>query len=180
MAASTKAPVSTAGTRKPKGGQAKVFGLTTTGTQNSAAVLNSIGGRGADARPAWPSIFKLMQADTSERFAHGGEGDWQRLAKETVESKARKRQDPRIMRASGALFKSLTADKGRGALRRKSRYQLTYGTSVFYARFHQTGKGVPKRELITVDAALARQIVDALERYVAKGELPERLRPGGF
>jgi phage gpG-like protein len=178
--ASTKAPVSKAGVRKPKGGQAKVFGLTTTGTQNSAAVLNSIGGRGADARPAWPAIFKLMQADTGQRFDRGGEGDWQKLAEATIDAKARKHQDPRIMRASGALYKSLTGDRGRGALRRKSRYQLTYGTSVFYARFHQLGKGVPKRELITVDAALARRIVDALERYVSKGELPERLRPGGF
>jgi phage gpG-like protein len=178
--ASTKAPVSTTGVKKPKGGQAKVFGLTTTGTQESAAVLNSVGGRGADARPAWPVIFKLMQADTAERFNRDGEGDWQKLAASTIDAKARKHQDPRIMRASGALYKSLTGDTGRGALRRKSRYQMRYGTSVFYARFHQTGKGVPKRELITVDAALTRQIVDALERYVSKGELPERLRPGGF
>jgi phage gpG-like protein len=168
------------GARKPRGAQGKVFGFTTTGTQKSAAVLNSIGGRGADARPAWPSIFKLMQADTAERFNRDGEGDWQRLAEATIDAKARKHQDPRIMRASGALYKSLTGDRARGALRRKSRYQMRYGTTVFYARFHQMGKGVPKRELITVDAALTRRIVDALESYASKGELPERLRPGGF
>lgn len=181
MARDTRAAVSTAGARKPRGGQAKVFGFTTTGTQNAAAVLESVGGRGADARPAWPTIFGLMQVDTKERFDTRGAGKWDALADATVETKARKHLDPRIMRARGALERSLVADRGRGALRRKSRYQMRYGTTVFYAQFHQEGHGVPKRLLIDVNANMQTLIVRALERWVAKGELPERLQKGsGF
>ena len=173
----TTASVSNKGARKPKGGQAKVFGLTTTGTQEAAAALNSIAGRGADARPAWPSIFKLMQGDTEHRFDSQGLGRWPALAAVTQETKARKHQDPRVMRVTGALQKSLTADRARGALRRKSRYQLRYGTSVFYARFHQKGvRGkLPERVLIDVDATLTKRIVDSLEVWVSKGTLPSRL-----
>ena len=175
MAPTTKAGVSTAGVKKPRGGQAKVFGFTTTGTQEAASVLESVGGRGADARPAWPAIFGIMRADTLARFDRDGRGEWKPLSPVTVESKARKRQDPRIMRATGALERALVADRGRGALRRKSRYQMRYGTTIFYAHFHQEGRGVPARPLIRVTKAMEKQIVVTLERYVSKGDLPERL-----
>lgn len=180
MTPPTKAGVSTAGVRKPRGGQAKVFGITTTGVNRNADVLDSIAGRGADARPAWPTIFKLMQADTEDRFDHDGKGLWKPLAEITKETKARKNQDPRIMRATGALERSLIADRTRGAIRKKSRYQLVYGSKVFYARFHQSGAGVPKRELVLVTPTLSRAITRTLEQYVVKGTLPDRLRPGGF
>jgi hypothetical protein len=173
--APTKAGVSTKGARKPKGGQAKVFGIATTGDARAAQVLDSVGGRGADARPAWPGILKMMQGDTAERFDTKGRGLWRPLAPATIAAKARKNQDPRIMRATGALHRSLTLDRGRGALRRKSKYQMRYGSTVFYAQFHQEGHGVPKRILVEADAALQRRIVDALERYVVQGELPDRL-----
>jgi hypothetical protein len=174
----TKAGVSKAGTRKPKGGQAKVFGITTTGQNKAANVLNSIGGRGADARPAWPAIFTLFTGYEKERFDALGPG-WPPLAEATKESKARKGHDPRLMRATGALEKSLVADRARGGIRKKSRYQLTFGSKVFYARFHQTGRGTPKRVLVEVTPELSRDVTHALERFVVKGDLPDRLKPGG-
>jgi hypothetical protein len=174
----TKAGVSKAGVKKPKGGQAKVFGITTTGQNKSADVLNSIGGRGADARPAWPAIFTLFTGYSEKRWQEEGPG-WPPLAESTKETKARKNQDPRLMRVTGALQKSLVADRARGGIRKKSRYQLVYGSKVFYARFHQTGRGTPKRVLVEVTPELSRDITGALERFVVKGDLPDRLKPGG-
>lgn len=165
--------------RKPKGGSAKVFGITTAGQVKSAHVLKSIGGRGADARPAWPAIFSLFTAYGEKRFTELGPG-WPPLAEATKETKARKNQDPRLMRVTGALQKSLVADRARGGIRKKSRYQLTYGSKVFYARFHQAGKGVPKRVLVEVTPPLASDLTRALERYVVKGDLPDRLKPKGI
>jgi phage gpG-like protein len=153
--------------------QPKRFGIKTTGDRKAAQALESIGGRGADARPAWPMVTALMRADTSERFDKQGEGAWPPLAASTVEKKKRLGQNPKIMRVTDALYRSLTVKRGRGALRRGTKTQMRYGTTVYYSRFHQEGQGgVPKRPLVMVDADLEKRIVRALEQYVAKGELP--------
>jgi len=150
----------------------KRFGIVTTGQGKAAHALESIGGRGADARPAWPYVFALFQEDAEDRFDHDGKGLWPALKPETVETKRRKGQDPRIMRVTGALERTLIRDRVRGGVRRKAKLQLRYGTTVFYAQFHQKGTGrMPKRELVVVTRPLEKRITETLERYVSKGDL---------
>lgn len=74
------------------------------------------------------------------------------------------------MRASGALYRALTAQQARGGVRRRAKTQLRFGTSIFYARFHEKGEGLPKRPLLTVSQQLERRIARTLERFVAHGK----------
>lgn len=148
------------------------FEVHTTGAVEGARRLQAIGGRGADARPAWPLVFEQLSHDVEERFrTRGGETKWQPLAPSTVASKARKNEDPRIMRASNALYTSLTIPRGKKSLRRKAKTQARHGTTLFYARFHQYGAGVPKRPVLDVSERLEKSIAETLELFVAKGQL---------
>jgi phage gpG-like protein len=158
-----------AGSRGPRSN--KRFGIQTTGVDRTARALKSIGGRGADARPAWPHVFDVLRAESEDHFNTRGHGEWEPLAKAThVRDKYGKR-DPRMMRASGALFKSLHEERAKGSVRRKSKLQMRFGTTVFYATFHQEGRGVPKRRVLEVHERVENRITDLLEEYVAKGEL---------
>jgi phage gpG-like protein len=150
------------------------FGIQTTGVERNAKRLAAIGGRGADARPAWPLVFQQMRADSEERFKSEGEGTWPKLADITKETKARKGLDPRIMHASNALYRSLTAERGRNTIRRKAKTQLRFGTKLFYADFHQRGRGVPKRPVLQLSERTQEEITRTLSDYVAVGQLRKK------
>lgn len=158
----------------------KRFSITTRGADKAARALDAVGGRGADARPAWPFLMTMFRLDEERRWNTEGFGQWDELAPATIARKARKRQDTAVMRATGALERSLTVTRGRGAVRRGSKLQMRFGSSVFYGRFHQGGKGEPqgvkRRVILAVSDQLERAIVESLKLWVSQGDMPRRRR----
>jgi morphogenesis family protein len=137
------------------------------GVRKTYEALESLGERGNDARPAWPFVMSDLQRSTKRRFdTEGASAGWPRVAASTLARDARGRRDPRLMRASGALEKALTADRARGGIRRRLKTQMRFGTSIFYAHFHQVGQGVPRRVLLDMDQRQVAAAADTLERHV--------------
>lgn len=156
--------------------------------------------RGAvvDASPAFEQILRgtgrgvtSLRKIESKQFATQGKfasGGWAPLSPYTVAEKARKGLDPRILHATGRLAASLTG--GSGKIEVVSPHQMVFGTSVFYARFHQTGarsvrtsfdsfgtkyirdnrRRLPRRRPIELREQDRRDMVRTLQRHLL-GEL---------
>jgi phage gpG-like protein len=136
----------------------------------------------ADASPAFEQIargssglkgvyslrgIERRQFQSQGAFASAG---WAPLAPSTVRAKARRGLDPRILHATGRLAASLSGGAGRVEIVSSS--QLIFGTSVPYARFHQSGTArMPRRRPIELREQDRRAIVRTLQRYLVGATL---------
>lgn len=139
--------------------------------------------RAGDASPAFRSIADLLEHSEQRQFATGGRyasAGWEKLKPETIRAKARS-SDPtvrgnakKILQATGALMESLTSDvegiEG-GAIRIIDDQQLIFGSQVPYARFHQRGRGVPRRRVLEVRARDRTEMVKRLQRFLVTGRV---------
>ncbi|HTE60166.1 MAG TPA: hypothetical protein VK631_07420 [Solirubrobacteraceae bacterium] len=122
--------------------------------------IESLGERMLDLRPAGDRVLDEL-ADAERR--HFNSVPWAPLAKSTRKRKQRQGTHGRTMRESGLLERTMT---GRGAvarrhgqLNRRGRSSVLFGikrgrVDIFYARFHQKGKGVPKRIIVPNPTAM--------------------------
>lgn len=135
------------------------------GDHQAAARLDRLGQKAAHARPVLNRIVDQLIQLEQQRF---DKGRFKRLAPSTRRRKARHHQDPRPLRATGALMRSLTVKHGPNQLLQINNNELVFGTKVHYAVFHATGKGTPKRKPIDVTPKqrepIARTILDFLTR----------------
>lgn len=144
------------------------------GAAKAAADLARVGQHAADIRPARREIALIFQREERYRFALSGPR-WKKLSPRTVELKAKRGSDPQILRATGALERSLVTDTGETP----SPTKITFGSDVFYGRFHQYGtKRMPKRALIAISKPARAEIVDVLERYIAEPTKHPSSSPG--
>src|SRR4051794_24003117 len=100
-----------------------------------------------NAAPAIERSLDLVMGDTRRRFDTGK--GWRGLDAQTKARKAREGVDPRILHGvSGDLAASLSRRGARGQVRDIGDIEGIFGTTVYYARFHEKGEGgVPKRKL---------------------------------
>ena len=144
-----------------------------TGATQVAADLGHFAERARDARPAMRKVRSIMESGYKRNFETGGAylGDsWAALAPGTLARKARKDQDNRVLRATGALEASLSGGRGRrgGATRTQARA----GTSVWYAIFAQAGtKTAPRRRLVGMTKRDVLKSVRTIEKYILTGEI---------
>lgn len=133
------------------------------GLDETAGTLEGLGDRAADAfRALTPQVRDVFRAGEQRRFDTSGPG-WAPLAASTLERKARQNLPPAILRATGALYQSLTRDPTADAVSGG----LRLGTGVFYAQFHQAGTGtMPRRELVAVSDRDAQAIADLVGEYI--------------
>lgn len=137
--------------------------------------------RAHDAEPAFQSIADLLEHSEEKQFRTGGRhasAGWDKLKAATVKAKRRsddpvvRRNADKILVATGALMESLTADvqgvEG-GAVRIVEPHQLIFGTQLPYARFHQLGKGVPRRRVLELRARDRTEMVKRIQRYLMTG-----------
>lgn len=141
--------------------------------------LDAVAERTRDARPAMRKVRSIIEAGHRKQFETGGAylGDsWEALAPGTLARKARKGQDSRILRASGALEASLTGGKGRrgGATRTTARA----GTSVWYAVFAKSGTkhaghgaSSPVRTIVGLTTRDRLKSVRTIQKYILTGEI---------
>jgi phage gpG-like protein len=140
------------------------------GAGKAALDLEQLGRRARTAtRDTASTVGAIFRQSEQRRFDAGGPG-WPPLAEATREKKQQQGLDPRILRATEVLFRSLTEPQAAMQIDEHAPDQMRFGTTVPYARFHDTGQGVPERTLIELRPSERRQITEALETYIARGE----------
>lgn len=140
------------------------------GERQVSRELLRFGDRIEDARPAFRRIVEHLmdveqrQFDTQGQYASGR---WAPLKEETIRAKVNRGEDPRILRATEALMHSLTQ---RGAAGQKliiTPTEMVFGTTVPYAKFHQTGTSrMPQRRPVEHTERDRRELVRILQRHI--------------
>lgn len=142
------------------------------GEKDAGRKLDALGERATDASDAFHKILdKLIEGEKS-LFRRSGGKKWAPLARSTTYTKKSRGQDPRMMRASGALERSLTQIGAPHQIKDINGESLTFGTSLFYAHFHQKPRrNEPKREVLQfrpIDKRHAREVL--LDHLLGLGE----------
>jgi phage gpG-like protein len=139
------------------------------GEEKAAADLAALGVRAGDIRPLSYKVRTIFRKAEQERFDYSGPG-WPPLADSTRERKARQGLDPRAMRAKETLYRSLTSPRASFQVDRRDRTEFEFGTTVPYAHFHETGRGVPARPLIDLTPRQQHDINDAIAAFIARNQ----------
>lgn len=121
------------------------------GDREAVQLVNRISRQLADGRPALLGLLDRIMAFQAARFRGSGTR-WRRLARATLRWHRRRGRGEQPLLLTGALMRSLTVRGAPGQFIEIRADQLTFGTRIYYARFHKLGRGVPKR----VPAGLTR------------------------
>jgi hypothetical protein len=144
------------------------------GADSAGRHMRDLGDRLLDARPVFLDIVKstILPAER-RRFDSSGFGRWPRLDPDTIRRKSRRGQPQRILEATGTLKRALTvlgASGQRLAIRpNELRFGLTPNGAAYYGRFHQLGKGNPKRVVIGVQNHDRAVISQRVRGFIVKG-----------
>lgn len=126
----------------------------------------------SDLRPIWDSVqdefWKVENENFKSENARGSSGTWKPLSRPYAKRKAQRYGVKTILRASDALYKSLTEKTGDTVLL-KDKQEFGIGTSLEYARYHQRGgKKLPKRPVIDFSEAQKTQLAKGMQRDILK------------
>jgi phage gpG-like protein len=98
--------------------------------------------RARNLKPAFERVHSLFLEIERKQFdteGRSGSGGWAPLADSTRTRKAARGQDPRILRSTERLFRSLTEPVFGDHISRITEDEAFFGTKVPYAVFHQQG-----------------------------------------
>lgn len=135
--------------------------ITQHGAEQADKRLFIVGEKGADARKAWPDVEAMLRADVKRRFEADGAGKWRPLRDTTKERDARSNRDPRLMRSTGATYRSLTERQAKGGIRRRGKTQLRFGSKTPGATFENRA-----HPLLPVSDEMRRAMRNIIERHV--------------
>lgn len=125
-----------------------------------------------NAQPAWREIAGEIRKQINVQFTtegQAGSGGWEALAPSTLASKAAKGLSPAILQATGALLASLTSSGG-GNFEEITDSSLTFGSSIPYGKFHQSGTSkMPARKPIEFAELDRRQFTRILQKHIVRG-----------
>jgi phage gpG-like protein len=136
------------------------------GVKQTAEHIGQVGDRGSDISKAAAKVRTIYRQAQEAHFSSAGHGKWPPLDPHTVAQKG----SWRILRRTDALYRSLTAARASYQVDERSRSVLTFGTTVPYAGYHDQGRGVPQRPLMTFTAAETKAMTDALGQFVTEGK----------
>jgi len=124
----------------------------------------------SDYRPIWPLIYGEFQAEVKGQFetegAQGGAA-WAPLSGAYSAWKVRTYPGKPILERTGDLKRSLTERDAPGAVFRPEPRQLTMGSDVPYAVYHQKGTGkMPARPEIELTEKWKREVMRNLQDYL--------------
>jgi hypothetical protein len=112
--------------------------------------LGKVERQARDFTPALRQIRKSFYAAERQQFASEGGGEWRPDTPRTLARKAKRGQDARTMRASGALYRALALGQGPGAVDQMSTDELTLGTSLVQGRVAQRSPNPKRRRRVLV------------------------------
>jgi hypothetical protein len=133
-----------------------------------------VGEHAKDARPAFKAIMSDMIFWETEQFESEGKtgsGGWDVLKEDYVQWKLNHDLDPRILHASLALEKALTAPgRPKGSIRRMTRTSMEFGTSIHYAGVHQNPQqGQTQRRPIEFTGGQRGSMMKTIQHWVLRG-----------
>lgn len=137
------------------------------GTAKAVSDLAKLGERGSDIRRVSEKVRSVYRKAEERTFDQSGPG-WPPLADTTRDRKLREGLDPRPLRATGALYRALTAARAAGQIDIREPTEFRFGTTLPYARFHDSGEGVPQRKPIQLTVAERRQIEQLISAFIAR------------
>lgn len=148
------------------------FTITTRGDEAAAKTIRDTGKRANNARPAGSKIRTAYREAEMEIFRrNGGAVAWQALKDSTIAAKKRRHQDNGILRASGALYKSLTAARASYQVDVREAHEMRFGSTLPYAYIHEEGKGGrARRPTQELTRRQEQAISDAIADYIATGD----------
>jgi phage gpG-like protein len=154
--------------------------LNVVGDQQVNRELLRFAHRAVDARPLWDRIILDLRALEEEQFSSKGaraSGGWQELADSTKERKAASSDSTVranaevILKATEALYHSVTDAHGDNAIRVSEHDEMRFGTRLPYAEFHQLGHGVPQRRFLELTETDRHEtFVRQAHRFLVTGE----------
>jgi phage gpG-like protein len=138
------------------------------GDEAASQLIEKLGKRGEDPRPAFRQILDELRVAEDHWFASHGAGTWPPLAQVTRDAKAKRGQPLTPLVATGALRRTLEVKRGRGTIRSATKTRMRFGTKLWYGRFHKLGSTpVPRRDpLIVLDAKARRRMVHDVRDYM--------------
>lgn len=142
------------------------FELHTVGDKQAARRLSRLGARAQRSRPLLEEIVdELIEAERR----HFRAGRFTPLAASTRERKRRQRLPMRVLEASGGMKRALTVEGAPGQLIVYRRHSVRFGVKggrspAYMARFHQKGRGVPKRIVVPKPTAQTRRRLGEVTR----------------
>jgi hypothetical protein len=148
----------------------KVFEITTAGDDKAAKTIADTGKRANNVKPGASKIRTAYREAEVEIFqGNGGAVAWEKLKDSTRTAKRRRGQDHGTLRASNALYKSLTAPRAAYQVDDRQPHELRFGSTLPYAHFHEEGRGQAKRPTQAFTATQQRRINDAIADFIATG-----------
>lgn len=130
--------------------------------------------RADDVSPYFKAAAVYFRQAEARQFSTSGSAGgkrWSPLAASTVRRKARLKQDPRILRATMNLFKSLTQPEHPDHIEQITPDSLFVGSRDPKGRFHQKGNEpiMPQRRPVSLTEFQRRAMVLGLQRYLVNG-----------
>jgi phage gpG-like protein len=154
--------------------------VTLEGTNELKAAFAMVEKGATDLRElgTWKAVgseFYKIEKEQFDSEGSGPSGKWKALSSGYAAIKAKKWGSVRILQASGRMYKSLTS-KGGDSVFEETAQELTIGTSVSYAGFHQSGtRKMPKRPPIDLGQPqldrLSKVIVGKMKQLAANARL---------
>lgn len=136
-----------------------------TGDEQANALLTRLAGRLDDGRPQLLGLVDTLLAAERERFATA---NWKRLGPRSLQRHHGEGAGSRPLVLTGRLMRSLTVRGARDQIIEIRPSSLRFGTSLYYARFHQRGQGVPTRKPVGVTPPVRQSLVSALRRLLVE------------
>jgi phage gpG-like protein len=103
-------------------------------------------------KPAMEKIIDRMieiEKTTFDSQGHRGGGSWRALSPGWAARKAAMGRDARILRSTGALYRSLTSKQSSNMIRETEGFTIKFGSKLPYAARHQHGDDrIPQRKYI--------------------------------
>jgi phage gpG-like protein len=122
---------------------------------------------------AWKQVagtfFKIEKRIFQSEGATGAHGKWKQVTPKYAAVKFRKWKSIRILRASDDLFTAMTTGKGANAVWNEKPQELEIGTTLKYARAHQSGyppHNLPIRRIIDLTHDDERELTEPLKRKI--------------
>lgn len=151
------------------------FTLETLGDTQVQRTFLRFGERALESKELFQQAIKdLMLIERVQFLTEGqhGSGGWAALKPATIAAKRRKGQPEWILRATEALFKSLTEEGAPGNIHEAFSNFMRFGTSLKQGRFAQHGTSkMPARKVVELTSAERVEITRQVQRFIVTGEV---------
>ena len=133
--------------------------ITVTGEERLADAFGLFGRRVSDLRPYWGQAAGVFFKHAQQTFDTQGFGSWRPLSPRYAAWKRQHYPSTLILERTGDLRRSLVSRSTPNSIYREAPLSLELGTTVRYARYHQTGTSrMPARPPLIVTPELEQGI----------------------